>query len=125
MTPSRRLPTGVLVLITAALLGPGAAWWINSAPAAPPAVDPTGNRVLIQLDNGAMLAYDMGSAISPVYTSQQFNGLAGLIDTQWPCRVEQPGFRSRDLRGGYDTTPAEGARVIQLPRCAASLNTGR
>jgi len=124
MTPIRRLPTGVLVLVAAVLLGAGAAWWTDSAPQAarPPAL--TGDFVIIQFDNGALLAYDAGNSGSVGFTSRQFDRLEAVIDTQWPCRVEQPGARSLDLRRGFDAFPTDGTRVLQLPRCAESLSAG-
>jgi len=124
MTPTRRLPTGVLVLVATVLLGVGAAWWTGSAPRAARTPASAGDVVIIQFDNGALLAYDVGDSGSAAFTSRQFNRLEAVINTQWPCRVERPGVRSLDLRRGLDAFPADGTRVLQLPRCAGSLNPG-
>jgi hypothetical protein len=123
VTDHRRLPTSILVLVAAVLLGPGAVWWFGSAPAQPQAapMDPGApTSVVIQLDNGAVLAYGTDSTMASGDPSQQLATLERIVETQWPCRIDRrggsrPGWATRDA-GDF---VGQDARVVLLPHCRA------
>jgi hypothetical protein len=86
---------------------------------------PGSNIVVIELDNGAVLSYDIGDSASFSMGSPEFRTVERIVGTQWPCRVAEPGLRRRGLGGGLDFVPSDATRVIRLPRCSGKLKTGR
>ena len=103
--PARHLPSGLFVLLAAALTLAGGGWWAHSAPATAATVSaspsaPMSSVVKVRLDNGKVLTYDSGrstiSAESPAFTS-----LTGLM-----CR--RPYRNVRSVERGSDS---------RLPRC--------
>jgi len=124
MTSSRRLPTGLLVLVAAVVVGAGGLWWTRAAPAADrPAAPaaPDADVRIMQLRNGAVLSDGGSRTAAFTGSSQQLASLSRLISEQWPCRIGRPGSRRFDLlRDGLTTGSVADTRVLRLPTCGAT-----
>jgi hypothetical protein len=126
MRSSRRVPTGVLVLMAVAVVAAGATWWVRSAPETTSRATSGGAVVLLQLEDGSILTYGTGSSAFDG-GDDQLRDLQQIISSDWPCRPDESGGRPPNLMDdqGLEFIPADGVQVIRLPRCSAESRRGR
>jgi hypothetical protein len=127
MRSSRRLSTGLYVLVAAALVAAGVTWWVKSAPETSAKAGQTGDVVVVQFNNGAVLTYATGRKGSFDGSERGFRQLQQMISSEWPCRAVGAGTKEPNLldNQGLEYVPQEGLQVIRLPRCSAQSRPGR
>jgi hypothetical protein len=126
MSSTRRLPTSLLVLLAAAVVVAGGMWWVRSAPVSTTKATPTGDRVLLQLEDGATLTFATDSSTFDG-ADGRISALQQIITSDWPCRPDESDGLPPNMMDNQtiESFPPAGVQVVRLPRCSAQTRPGR